>query len=174
MPAPPREDGLEALLDRLPPALVMMGVGAGVAACGGWLFFGAGSFLLNVLGIPVLSMGLATATLGGLKTTTARRLARLHRAEVEALVDEDAQRVCDLLGPSAGRSVQEIADALEMDRDDVVRALGNLQRAGRVDEDVDLETGTFTYRLDPDAAPREGVDPHGHRSLGDRLSEIDR
>ena len=143
------------------------------AVGGGLLFFGAGSFLLNVLGIPVLSIGLATATFGGLKTSTARRLARLQRAELEAVVDDAARRVQDLLTHDEGRSVQDIADALSMDRDDVVRALGNLQRVGRVDEDVDLQTGNFTYRLDPDVVPREGVDPEGHRSLNDRLNEIE-
>ena len=173
MSASPNNDGLQILLDRLPPASVLIGLGTAVAAGGVVLFFGGSSFLLRMLGIPILSTGTATLAFGVLKTRSARRLIRLQRAELVASSDADAEQVEALLNDGTGRSVETIAGALSMERDAVVRALGVLQRAGRVDEDLDLEEGTFTYRLEPEVGSADGGDPGAHRSLGERLRELD-
>ncbi len=166
-------DGLQDLLAKLPPAGVLMLAGTSITAAGGWLFFVSSGLLLNVAGIPRLSAGLATFTFGVLKTGSARRLAKLERRELETVSSEGAEQVEALLADGEARSVATIGEALELSTDEVLRALGVLQKAGRIDEDVDLETGVFTYRLNPDVVPLDGDDLHSHRPLGERLREIE-
>lgn len=167
------DDGLSQLLAKLPPAGVLMVGGAAIAGGGGWLFFGVGGVLASLAGIPLVSAGLATTTFGVLKTRSARRLMKLERRALEAASSEAAERVEALLRDGSERSVSAIAEALEMERDEVLRALGVLQTARRIEEEVDLETGAFTYRVDPDVVPLDGRDPDSHLPLGQRLRDLD-
>ena len=122
---PDGELGLEAVLGRLPPAPILFVLGLGITGAGLWLALTSTSLLVKLAGLPVLSTGVAALAFGALKTRSAQRLERLQRQALEASSSEHAEQVAELLADGAPRAVLQITEALDLSKDEAVRALAS-------------------------------------------------
>ncbi|MBU0550629.1 hypothetical protein KKF91_13585 [Myxococcota bacterium] len=162
-------DQLPAPLRRLRGEL-LIGGGIGAVALGGALFMtlpleGLARYLFGGALIP---FGIGVAALGALKLRQDRVAGRATRA----VADERHARLGEIMlavveGSDGQRAVEDLAVAAGLPLEDAIRGLAHLQRAGRIEEKLNLETGDWYY------AALEVEPAYGSGSLAERMAALE-
>lgn len=150
--APAKSSDLRGWVERspLPPAGLMLG-GVGLALVG----LGLGLALPLTMGTATLFGGMVTfgggiAFLGGLKRKAQAEAARaLPPAPTVSpvVLAERSRRVRDWLQGRPQATFEEIAQALRWTESALVETLIHMKDAGVLDEDLDLDSGQWIYRM---------------------------
>ena len=134
----------------LPPAGLMLG-GVGLALVG----LGLGLALPLTMGTATLFGGMVTfgggiAFLGGLKRKAQAEAAKAlppGPTVSPVVLAERSRRVCDWLQGRPQATFEELAQGLRWTESALVETLLHMKEAGVIDEDLDLDSGQWIYRI---------------------------
>ncbi len=145
---------LQSWIDRssLPPATLLLG-GSGLALVG----LGLGLALPLTMGLATLFGGMVTfgggiAFLGGLKRKREQSEAAMKAlppapSASPVVLAERTRRVRDLLHERPRSTFEQIAAGLRWTESALVETLVHMKNGGVLDEDLDLDSGQWVYRM---------------------------